>query len=311
VNNFNTYFSEINYKKIFFFTFKSFTNSFDFLRNLILVINKENEETKVQQKNLNNCEKLILYWIKNSFEDIDCMIIVYLLSFLKKSEIKNKKIITNLLKLKLIEEHFEIKSMDSKKLEQIETSLTTNILKINNRINNYIQKKTITDYQAIDFANQITLMNYEIFAKIKPEELNDLSWSKSNKEKLSPNVCLFISNLNYFSKYFTKLIVTEKNIKKRVLIIKLLVQSAVYLKELNNFNGLFIIMSILHNSSVARLKKTWSFLNKKDNESFLEIYQLCSTDGNYKILRENIDNSILPCVPHLGIYLSVIKNLKF
>ena len=69
-------------------------------------------------------------------------------------------------------------------------------------------------------------------------------------------------------------------------------------RKLNNFNGVFEIVAGLGNSSVHRLKKTWTFVPKEYLDFLDSMRELMST--NYKKFREELHNSSSPCIPYIG-----------
>lgn len=48
-----------------------------------------------------------------------------------------------------------------------------------------------------ELANQITLLDYPVFAAIEPDELASCAWNKKNKAELSPNVVAFTKRFNH------------------------------------------------------------------------------------------------------------------
>ena len=67
----------------------------------------------------------------------------------------------------------------------------------------------------LEIARQLTMEEYDIYAEIKPEELQELAWSKESLKHKAPNVLRMIARFNHISMAFATLIVNETRIKQR------------------------------------------------------------------------------------------------
>jgi son of sevenless len=130
-----------------------------------------------------------------------------------------------------------------------------------------------------------------------------LAWSKKDRLEKSPNICASIDRLNNLSNWFSTIIIKCDNIKDRIAMIKLIVQVAVELKNLQNYNSLNSVVSSLNNSAVRRLKNTFSTL-QKELSTIDELQSLMSNNLNFKKHRELVDFVTTSCIPFLGMYLT-------
>jgi hypothetical protein len=65
------------------------------------------------------------------------------------------------------------------------------------------------------------------------------------------------------------------------------------------------ILAGLQNSAIYRLKKTWEKLEKSRwYQTYQELMDVMSSDGNYKNYRKKLHNKPPPAVPYLGVYLT-------
>lgn len=54
----------------------------------------------------------------------------------------------------------------------------------------------LDDLDAKEMARQLTLMDYELFQRIRPSEFNNLSWTRKTKEIDAPNLLTMIRRFN-------------------------------------------------------------------------------------------------------------------
>jgi son of sevenless len=164
--------------------------------------------------------------------------------------------------------------------------------------------ENLFSYSTIELARQLTLYESTIFQKIECFELLDSEWTK--KKSTSKNIIDLISWFNKFSSYITYQIVNEPNIKKRAKIIEKSIFLTHDLQKINNYNGVFQIMSGLENSSVYRLKKTWALVPNLSIKKFEEMQDLIDSKGNFILLRnsQRIKNENDQILPYLGLFLT-------
>ena len=114
----------------------------------------------------------------------------------------------------------------------------------------------LLDIDPLEIARQLTIMDFELFKKIKPHELLEKSQGKKSIDT-APNVKAMINFTNQVSNWVQESILMQKNIKKRAAILKHYLLVAEKLHQLNNFNILNGITSAFTSSKIYRLKRTW------------------------------------------------------
>jgi hypothetical protein len=118
------------------------------------------------------------------------------------------------------------------------------------------------------------------------------------------NIKKMIETSNLYANWIDELVLTEKEIKKRVNIIRHLVTIAEKLRQLNNFSMLSTTMAALTQSPIHRLKRTWEQVPTRTMQSFAELQSLTSVVKNWVEYREELHNANPPCVPFVGMYLT-------
>eukprot|EP01132_Coremiostelium_polycephalum_P009980 gene9980-12232_t len=167
-----------------------------------------------------------------------------------------------------------------------------------------LEDRVLFNFEIHDISIQITLIEFELFRAIKPQEFLDLAWTSKNKTKLSPNICRFIDHFNNVSFWLQTLIVKSGKIKERVNYLKKIISLGEHFVALNNFNGAMEVLSSLESSAITRLHKTWELLPSSSLQSLQTLQKLLSPVGSFKEYREKLKQTTSACIPYIGIYLS-------
>eukprot|EP01134_Creolimax_fragrantissima_P003423 CFRG3423T1 len=163
----------------------------------------------------------------------------------------------------------------------------------------------ILDIDSLEVARQLTMIEWDIYKRIRPKETMGLSWNIREKQHLSRNILGMINRANDVAIWVATLVLSQSSTKKRVIAIKYLILLAEHCLELNNFNALFTIVASISSSSITRLKKTWEDVPEVNMTKLGKLKELVSDANNYKLYRQHLHGLVdVPCIPFLGIYLT-------
>jgi son of sevenless-like protein len=92
-----------------------------------------------------------------------------------------------------------------------------------------MKKLKFLDIDVTEFARQLTIVESKLYGKIKPTECLNKTWQKKVGEgdaEPAPNVKLLILHSNQLTNWVAEMILTQLDVKKRVVVIKHFVQVA-------------------------------------------------------------------------------------
>jgi len=156
----------------------------------------------------------------------------------------------------------------------------------------------------LDLASQLTLLESDLFHRIRPRELLGQCWSRKNKEIMAPNVLALISSFNKVGRWVTTSIVSVFNLEQRATRLQKCIRLAEALRRINNFNGVLEVISAINSSPVRRLKRTWELIDEEHLSLFSSLETLMSHSASYKEYRAAVRRTDPPCLPYLGVYLT-------
>ncbi|TKA66965.1 hypothetical protein B0A49_09216 [Cryomyces minteri] len=170
-----------------------------------------------------------------------------------------------------------------------------------------IKKLKFIDIDATEFARQLTIIESRLYGKIKPTECLNKTWQR----KLSPgdlepaaNVKALILHSNQLTNWVAQMILTQNDVKRRVVVIKHFVAIADKCRALNNFSTLTSIISALSTAPIHRLNRTWAQVNARTSTALENMQKLMGSTRNFLEYRDALHKANPPCIPFFGVYLT-------
>lgn len=202
-------------------------------------------------------------------------------------------------------EHTEVDEDDAKSLQSGSASTwSTSLRMVKNNVG--LGAITILDIEPADIARQLTVIDSQLFCKIKAEELLDLNFSlKKRHLGIAVNVNEMTQRANQLSSFVgDSILSSDVQVKTRKNLIKHWIKIAEKCYELRNFNSLMTIISALQSVNIARLKKTWELLSPRYLQIFVDLKSLMNMEKNYGNYRAMLRKNEIPTLPYLGLYLT-------
>jgi len=155
-----------------------------------------------------------------------------------------------------------------------------------------------------EIAEQLTLIEFEMFSKISQREFVAFSWSKQNKEQTSPHLSKMIARFNRFAKWVSFSIVNEEKLTDRVKVFSKFIEIGEWCHKLHNYNTLMAIIAGLTHTAVHRLKDTKANLPTQHVQTLESLTTLMSSTKSYQAYRQDQRACSAPSLPYIGVNLT-------
>lgn len=168
----------------------------------------------------------------------------------------------------------------------------------------HMKKLKFLDIDAMEFARQLTIIESKSYGKLKAAECLSKGWSKQPNGGPDPaeNIRAIIMQSNRLTNWVAEMILTQSEVRKRVIVIKHFIAVAEKCRLLNNFSTLTAILAALQTSSIHRLKRTWEHVPTRTNTILEGMNTLMGATMNFAEYREMLHIVNPPCVPFLGMF---------
>ncbi|KAF2873470.1 ras guanine nucleotide exchange factor domain-containing protein [Massariosphaeria phaeospora] len=171
----------------------------------------------------------------------------------------------------------------------------------------HMKKLKFLDIDPTEFARQLTIIESKLYGKIRPTECLNKTWQR----KLLPgdpdpasNVKALILHSNQLTNWVAQMILTQSDVKRRVVVIKHFVLVADKCRMLNNFSTLTSIISALGTAPIHRLNRTWGAVNARTMGVLESMRKLMGSTKNFAEYRDTLHRANPPCIPFFGVYLT-------
>eukprot|EP01094_Clydonella_sp_ATCC50884_P028908 TRINITY_DN8841_c0_g1_i1.p1 TRINITY_DN8841_c0_g1~~TRINITY_DN8841_c0_g1_i1.p1 ORF type:complete len:588 (+),score=266.36 TRINITY_DN8841_c0_g1_i1:205-1764(+) len=155
-----------------------------------------------------------------------------------------------------------------------------------------------------DIAQQLTLIDFDVFRRIEPRELLLQAWSKKTTKHRAPNVRALIRRFNRVSYWLATIVLCHEKLKDRAAALEKFINIAKELHALQNYNTLMGIIAGIRMSCVARLSFSQLTVNENLTKDFDKLCKMMEPQGSWKKYRAAIAGSSPPALPYFGLYLT-------
>lgn len=170
------------------------------------------------------------------------------------------------------------------------------------------KKLKLLEFDAVEVARQLTMIECHLYMKIRPSEC--LMRSREQKSDNNDNIAAIIVTTNKIAHWVADTVLSKDDSRKRAMIVKQFISVADRCRELKNFSSMIAIVSGLNSPPIRRLKRTWEQITQK----FMTLLGACEmtidSNKNFSNYRSLLQRITPPCVPFIGLYLTTLTFIQ-
>ncbi|XP_077186064.1 ral guanine nucleotide dissociation stimulator-like 3 isoform X3 [Paroedura picta] len=156
-----------------------------------------------------------------------------------------------------------------------------------------------------EVAEQLTLMDAELFQAVRPFHCLGCVWSqrdKKDKQHEAPSVRATVSQFNAVASCVVTSLLEDLTLRvpQRAHLLEKWIDIAQHCRSWRNFSSLYAILSALQSNPIYRLKRTWAAVNRAARSSFHKLSEIFSEDHNHLNCREILLQDGGPLSPRDG-----------
>ncbi|CAH2005113.1 unnamed protein product [Acanthoscelides obtectus] len=276
------------YQEAFLTTYRTFITPYDLISKLMRRYNYFYYQPDKKPRSREAFALIVRVVSDLTSLDLDKELQLKLMNFVQQLISCGELTLAKALRVKLLQRH-EAKEMLSK-YTNIVTSLSLNA-----------RNFTLFDFKSEQIAEQMTLLDAELFMKIEIPEV--LIWAQEQNEERSPNLTMFTEHFNKMSYWARTKILTAENKDTREKYFTKFIKIMKHLRKINNFNSYLALLSALDSAPVRRLE--WQ---KQVQEGLKEYCALIDSSSSFRAYRQALAETQPPCIPYIGL---VLQDLTF
>ncbi|KNZ81298.1 Cell division control protein 25 [Termitomyces sp. J132] len=170
------------------------------------------------------------------------------------------------------------------------------------------KKLRLADIEPLELARQLTIMESNLYQKIKPMEC--LQRAREQKTENMDNIATVIQMSNRIADWVADCVLSKEDSRKRASTVKHLISVADRCRTLNNFSSMIAITSGLNTPPIRRLKRTWDQVNQRIMAQFTACEMTIDSNKNFTKYRQLMASVTPPCVPFIGVFLSTLQFIQ-
>ncbi|XP_030676658.1 ral guanine nucleotide dissociation stimulator-like 3 isoform X2 [Nomascus leucogenys] len=153
------------------------------------------------------------------------------------------------------------------------------------------QSPQLLDFSVDEVAEQLTLMDLELFSKVRPCECLGSVWSQRDRPGAagaSPTVRATVAQFNTVTGCVLGSVLGVPGLAapQRAQRLEKWIRIAQRCRELRNFSSLRAILSALQSNPIYRLKRSWGAVSREPLSTFRKLSQIFSDENNHLSSRE-------------------------
>ncbi|PNF16330.1 hypothetical protein B7P43_G10833 [Cryptotermes secundus] len=278
------------YQEAFLTTYRTFLSPLDLIRKLCHRHERFScSSDMVKQRAAREAFSLLVRVVSDlTMSDLDSLLLQSLMDFVYQLLCSGDLTMAKALRVKIIEK------CNAKRLYSASSMLLSSL-------NIYTRQALLLDFKSEQIAEQMTLLDAELFMKIEIPEV--LIWAQEQNEERSPNLTRFTEHFNKMSYWARSRILEQNEAKDRERYVVKFIKIMKHLRKINNFNSYLALLSALDSAPIRRLE--WQ---KQITEGLKEYCALIDSSSSFRAYRQALAETQPPCIPYIGL---VLQDLTF
>ncbi|CED84085.1 Ras1 guanine nucleotide exchange factor [Phaffia rhodozyma] len=163
---------------------------------------------------------------------------------------------------------------------------------------------SITDFDPLELARQLTVAEFKLFSEVKPEDLVKVGTGKGRSMGQGSALTAMSTFSNQVTGFVSETLLNEEDLKKRMALMKFFIKLAARLVDLQNFSASYAVLGALNSASITRLQKTFGALSTKTKNTLARLRELFDVSRNHSNYRTRLRETNPSALPFLGIALT-------
>ncbi|XP_077118033.1 ral guanine nucleotide dissociation stimulator-like 3 isoform X1 [Ranitomeya variabilis] len=162
-----------------------------------------------------------------------------------------------------------------------------------------VDSTCLLSYPPQDVAEQLTLIDVDLFQKLQSCHCLGSIWSQRDKKEnrhVAPSVRATVAQFNAVAACVTASVLNDIQMKPqmRARVLEKWISIAQYCRFLRNFSSLRAILSALQSNSIYRLKRSWAAVSRDNLNVFHKLSAIFSDENNHEMSREILTKDEIP-----------------
>jgi son of sevenless-like protein len=166
------------------------------------------------------------------------------------------------------------------------------------------KKLKLLDIDALELARQLTILESQLYQKIRPMEC--LQRSREQKTDHNDNIAAVIQTSNRIANWVAESVLGKEDSRRRAAVVKQFISVADRCRGLHNFSSMVAIISGLNSPPIRRLKRTWEQINTRYMNQLGACEMTIDSNKNFTNYRTTLAEISPPCVPFIGVFLTTL-----
>ncbi|KAH7336924.1 ras guanine nucleotide exchange factor domain-containing protein, partial [Rhizoctonia solani] len=165
----------------------------------------------------------------------------------------------------------------------------------------------LLDIEPLELARQLTLLESKQYNAIKPIEC--LARARDEPAE-NDSIKTIITTTNKIASWVAASVLDKDEPRRRGNTIKHFIHVAEKCRSLHNYSSMAALIAGLNSPPIRRLKRTWDSVPAKFTTILDDVEATLDSGRNFTAYKQRLKTVDAPCVPFLGVYLTVLTFIQ-